>query len=66
MHYGKSLQNSRTKVVFNVSQLPTVTEYYFRIWLKIVEFSNQTCLLLIADFKKNNPVKDFFCLNKKD
>ena len=65
MHYGKSFQNNRTEVVFNVSQLPPVTENNFRIWLKNVKFSNQTCLLLIVDIKKNNSVKDLCHLGKK-
>ena len=66
MHYGKSFQNNRTEVVFDVSQLPSVTENNFRIWLKNVKFSNQTCLLLIVDIKKNNSVKDLCHLGKKD
>ena len=38
----------------------------FRIWLKDVKFSNQTCLLLKIDIKKDNSVKDLRHLGKKD
>ena len=59
---SKTIEQSRCSMSLS---FPPLLKNNFRIWLKNVKFSNQICLLLMIDIKKNSSSEGFVLLRQK-